>query len=116
MSDKSDKREKPDKSNDEIDTLLSELWQRHLPILLERLDILDRAAAAATAGPLAEPSRQEALTIAHKLSGNLGMFGYKRAGNIASQMEYILRAPTPEGLGRLSALASELRSVLASRL
>ncbi len=116
MTDKSDKREESSRPNDEIDALLSDLWQRHLPTLFERLDILDRTAAAAAAGSLSEPSREEALTIAHKLSGNLGMFGCQQAGDIASQMEHILRYPTPEGLGSLSALASELRAVLAPHL
>ncbi len=107
---------KIDNSNEEIETLLAELWQRHLPTLHERLDILDRAAAAASTGALAEPSREEALSIAHKLSGNLGMFGYQQAGNIASRMEHILKAPTPEDLARLSTLARELRATLAPQL
>ena len=107
---------KTDSPNEKIDALLAELWQRHLPLLRERLDILDRAAAAASAGTLADPSREEALSIAHKLSGNLGMFGYGQAGDIASKMEHILKAPTPRNLTRLSMLARELRATLAAQL
>jgi HPt (histidine-containing phosphotransfer) domain-containing protein len=102
--------------SEEIDSLLADLWQRHLPTLHERLDILDRTASEAATGALAEPSRAGALSIAHKLSGNLGMFGYHHAGKIASDIELILRTPSPEGLLRLSALIIELRTTLASRL
>ena len=61
-----------------IEALLAELWQRHLPALRERLDLLDRTAAEASSGSLAEASRVEAHSIAHKLAGNLGMFGHRQ--------------------------------------
>jgi HPt (histidine-containing phosphotransfer) domain-containing protein len=99
-----------------IEALLAELWQRHLPALRERLDLLDRTAAEASSGSLAEASRVEAHSIAHKLAGNLGMFGYQEATDIASAMEQILKAPTPETLATLSSLAHDLRSTLASAL
>jgi HPt (histidine-containing phosphotransfer) domain-containing protein len=99
-----------------VDNLIADLWQRHLPNLRERLDLLDRTGAEASTGTLAETSRAEALTIAHKLSGNLGMFGYPQGSKIASEMEQILKAPTPEGLHRLGALAAQLRETLAPGL
>ena len=97
----------------EIDSLLADLWQRHLPTLRERLDLLDRTAAEAATGTLDETARAEGQSIAHKLSGNLGMFGHHKAGDIASQIEHIFKAPTPETLVRLTALAGELRQSLA---
>ncbi len=63
---------------DQIDNLLADLWQKNLPTLRERLDLLDRIASTAASGTLAEATRLEALTIAHKLSGSLGMFGYQQ--------------------------------------
>ncbi|MCU1224387.1 MAG: Hpt protein [Edaphobacter sp.] len=105
-----------DNANDEIADLLANLWQRHLPTMYERLAILDRAAAAASANTLGEPAREEALSVAHKLSGNLGMFGYQQAGNIASEIEQIFRAPTPRKLARLTALTARLRKTLAPML
>ena len=105
-----------DNANQEIETLLAELWQRHLPTLHSRLALLERAAKSASTGVLAETPREEALSIAHKLSGNLGMFGYQQAGDIASEIEQIFRAPIPEKLTQLTALIQKLRQTLATRL
>jgi len=99
-----------------IEALLAELWQRHLPTLRERLDLLDRTAAEASSGTLAEASRLEALSVAHKLAGNLGMFGHQQATEIASAMEQVLKTPTPETLAALPGLASDLRNKLAPAL
>jgi HPt (histidine-containing phosphotransfer) domain-containing protein len=104
------------KPPDQIDTLLSQLWKKNLPALRERLDLLDRTASAAASGQLAEASRAEALGIAHKLSGSLGMFGYQQGTEVASKMERILKSPTPETLATLPALADDLRKSLADAL
>jgi HPt (histidine-containing phosphotransfer) domain-containing protein len=107
---------KSDGKDGKIEVLLAELWQRHLPTLRERLDLLDRTAVEASSGTLAEASRLEALSVAHKLSGNLGMFGHQQGTEIAGAMEQILKAPTPETLGKLSDMAKDLRKTLASAL
>jgi HPt (histidine-containing phosphotransfer) domain-containing protein len=99
-----------------IAALLADLWQRHLPALRERLDLLDQIAAEASSGTLAEASRLEAHSMAHKLAGNLGMFGHQHATEIASAMEQILKTPTPETLVTLAGLTSDLRRTLASAL
>lgn len=104
------------KAEAKVDNLIAELWQRHLPSLRERLDLLDRTAAQASSGALAEAPRAEAQSIAHKLAGNLGMFGYPRGSEVASQMEHILKAPTPQNLQTLDTLAKQLRKSLASGL
>jgi HPt (histidine-containing phosphotransfer) domain-containing protein len=101
---------------DQIDTLLAGLWQKNLPTLRERLDLLDRAASTAASGTLPETSRAEALSIAHKLSGSLGMFGYQQGTQIAASIERILKAPTPETLVTLRPLAANLRKSLAAGL
>jgi HPt (histidine-containing phosphotransfer) domain-containing protein len=100
--------------NGKIEALLADLWQRHLPQLHERLDLLDKVAAEASTGTLAEASRLEALSVAHKLSGNLGMFGHQQGSEIASQIEHILKAPAPETLSVLVTHTGNLRKVLAS--
>ncbi len=102
--------------NGEIDSLLADLWQRHLPTLRERLDLLDRTAAEAATGTLDETTRAEGQSIAHKLSGNLGMFSHHKAGDIASQIEHIFKAPTPETLANLTSLTQNLRETLAASL
>jgi HPt (histidine-containing phosphotransfer) domain-containing protein len=100
----------------EIKALLADLWERHLPSMHERLKVIDDAALSATSGRLEEPERAEAQSIAHKLAGNLGMFGYKDAGSIASEIEQILKDPSPESLSLLAGLASQLRNVLQPHL
>ena len=111
-----DKTDTPDTASEDISVLLADLWQRHLPTLHERLNLLERTAKEATSGSLPEPTREEAQSIAHKLAGNLGMFGHNEAGDIASQMEQILKAPTAQTLPELAPLAQSLRQQLAPNL
>ena len=100
----------------EIQALLDDLWRRHLPSTEERISILERAAAEAVSGSLPEPTRAEAQSIAHKLAGNLGMFGHQEAGEIASRIEQILKSPALDALTALSPLAARLRELLAPHL
>lgn len=100
----------------EINALLAELWQRHLPSTRERLDTLDRVAQLASNGQLDENTRAEGQSVAHKLSGNLGMFGYPAAGEIASEIEQIFTAPTLQTLPRVATLSQRLRQTLAPYL
>ncbi len=100
----------------QIDTVIAQLWQKNLPTLRERLDLLDKFSSAATSGSLDEPTRLEALNIAHKLAGSLGMYGYQEGTEVASKMERILKSPTPETLVTLRSLAADLRASLASAL
>jgi len=104
------------KKPDQIDTLLASLWQKNLPTLRERLDLLDRTASIAATGTIPEAPRLEAYSIAHKLTGSLGMFGYQQGTEIARKIEQILKAPTPKQLTTLATLAKDLRSSLASGL
>jgi len=104
------------KKPDQIDTVLASLWEKNLPTLRERLDLLDRTASIAASGELAEAPRLEAYNIAHKLTGSLGMFGYQQGTEIARKIEHILKAPTPTQLATLVALAKDLRNSLAAGL
>jgi HPt (histidine-containing phosphotransfer) domain-containing protein len=100
----------------EINALLADLWQRHLPTTRERLAVLDRAARAVSTGSLDESARAEAQSIAHKLSGNLGMFGYQQAGAIAGEIEHLLKAPAPDNFLQLVPLVEQLRQALEPHL
>jgi HPt (histidine-containing phosphotransfer) domain-containing protein len=96
----------------QIDELLTGIWQRNIPVLLERLDILDSAATAAAAGILTTQSQEEARDISHKLAGILGTFGYHRATDIARQIEQLfthLPAAQPD---TITPLTIELRQCL----
>jgi HPt (histidine-containing phosphotransfer) domain-containing protein len=97
-----------------INNVLAELWKKNLPTVQERLDLLDKFGKAAASGKLDEPTRIEALNIAHKLAGSLGMYGYQQGTEVASKMERILKSPTPETLLTLRTLAADLRKSLAS--
>jgi HPt (histidine-containing phosphotransfer) domain-containing protein len=102
-------------SDAEIQALLADLWKRHLPQLIERLTLLEQAAHSGIAS-LSEEQRAEAQSTAHKLAGNLGMFGHKQAGDTASQIEQTFKNPTPETLAALPALVAQLREALAQHL
>jgi HPt (histidine-containing phosphotransfer) domain-containing protein len=101
---------------DQIDDILAQLWRKNLPVIRERLDLMDKLGAAAASGTLDEPTRIEALGIAHKLAGSLGMYGYPQGTEVASKMERILKSPTPETLATLHALAADLRRSLVAGL
>jgi len=102
--------------NDPIEDALLRLWKRNLPTVRERLDLLDQLGSAAISGSLDEHTRLQALSIAHKLAGSLGMYGYQQGTEIAAKMERILRSPTPETLVTLRSLAADLRNSLAAGL
>ena len=102
--------------NAQIDDLLLQLWQKNLPTIRQRLDLLDQFGSAAVSGSLEEHTRIEALNIAHKLAGSLGMYGYQQGTEVASKIERILKSPTPETLVTLHALAADLRKSLAAGL
>jgi HPt (histidine-containing phosphotransfer) domain-containing protein len=102
--------------NAQIDDVLAQLWKKNLPTIRERLDLLDRFGTAASSGILDEPTRVEALNIAHKLAGSLGMYGYQQGSEVASKMERILKSPTPETLSTIATLAADLRKSLAPGL
>jgi hypothetical protein len=96
----------------ETAALIADLWKRHLPTLIERLGILDRIAAAATAAPITKADREEGIAISHKFAGSLGMYGYMRGTEIASQMEQILRSDSPLDPDSLTSLTKGLREAV----
>ncbi len=87
---------------------IAAIWQRSRPQILERLDLLDRAAAA---DPLPSSLRHEAAATAHKLAGTLGMFGFPQGTELARQLEQQLEEPAPDR-AILAQLAAALRRLL----
>lgn len=98
-----------------INALLISLWERNLPTLHERLDLLDRAASKAASGKISETLRAQAFEVAHKLSGSLGMFGYQHGTDIARKIELILKTPTSVGYSDFTSLTTELRETLLGK-
>jgi len=70
--------------------LLATLWQRNLPVLLDRLAELDKAAEDAVWQTLTSQAREDAAMTAHKLAGSLGMFGYPQGTELARKIEQML--------------------------
>jgi HPt (histidine-containing phosphotransfer) domain-containing protein len=91
--------------------LLSSLWLRIRPIIEERLEVIERAAAAATTGSLDVDTREEAADVAHKLAGSLGMYGYDSGTRLARQLELLLDYSKPDPV-QLQQLAIALRKSL----
>jgi HPt (histidine-containing phosphotransfer) domain-containing protein len=84
------------------------IWHRNRPQVMERTALLERAAEAQ---PLSEQLRQEAMAIAHKLAGSLGMFGFAEGTRLARSIEYHLEAVKPNSAA-LASLSTELRQSL----
>jgi HPt (histidine-containing phosphotransfer) domain-containing protein len=93
--------------------LLAALWQRNLPVLQERLKLLDEAAEAAATQTLTAQRRMDAAATAHKLAGSLGMFGYPRGTELARNLEVLLDAPDTVDALVLRELATALRESLS---
>lgn len=70
--------------------LLAHLWQKNIPLMQDRLLLLDRAAAA----PDDPALRQRAIEVAHKLAGSLGMFGFPAGTELARALEQGLEDET----------------------
>lgn len=91
--------------------LLSSLWLRIRPIIDERLEVIERAAAAASSGTLDVDTREEAADVAHKLAGSLGMYGYDSGTRLARQLELLLDYSNPDP-AQLKQLSMALRQSL----
>lgn len=92
-------------------TLVTALWERKRPLMLQRLTVLDQAAEAAANGDLGSSLCQQALNEAHKLAGSLGVFGFPRGTEIARELEHELERGTVEP-EQILLLTKELREAL----
>jgi HPt (histidine-containing phosphotransfer) domain-containing protein len=89
--------------------MLAALWERNLPVLRDRLTLLDAASEAAATGTLTPELRDDASSTAHKLAGSLGMFGYPRGTEFARKIEVLLNEPGPVDALTLRELSESLR-------
>jgi HPt (histidine-containing phosphotransfer) domain-containing protein len=81
-------------SADELRKKLDEAWEKMLPLMLRRLEVIQRAHKALIQGGLTEILRVESAQEAHKLAGSLGVFGKQDGSTCASQIECILSNET----------------------
>jgi HPt (histidine-containing phosphotransfer) domain-containing protein len=96
-----------------LSSAIQAVWQRSLPQTRERIALLQRAAAQLSESRSIDTDlRAEALTVAHKLAGSLGMFGFSAGTEEARAIEAELSKeglPQPERLqSHVDALAAGL--------
>lgn len=97
-----------DQAKSSTTQLIATLWQRNQPQVLERLDLLDRAAEASGSGTLTLDLQQQAAAIAHIFAGSLGMFGFFEGTQKARELELHLESPTVDSQA-LANLSTQLR-------
>jgi diguanylate cyclase (GGDEF)-like protein len=73
-----------------LDRRLAAAWSQAYSKILDRLDVLDHAAAALLAGALGPDLRRQAESEAHKLAGSLGTFGLAAGSRFAREIERFL--------------------------
>ncbi len=103
---------------DALSQALDALWARFLPLVEERIALLESAAAAFAAGRLSIEERQAAGAAAHKLAGVLGTFGLARGTALARELEtmYLSQSPPDSALGAsLISITAELRAIVKDR-
>ena len=100
-----------------MDAAIGAVWKKNLPVTRERLALLQTAADdLARSRTIDDDERAEALSIAHKFAGSLGMFGMHEATEVARAMEQNLLQdglPQPE---RLQEQVAALQTLLAPHL
>jgi HPt (histidine-containing phosphotransfer) domain-containing protein len=89
--------------------LLASMWVKNRPLMMERMEKMERVSAALDAGTLAPEMRAEALGLAHKLAGSLGMFGFDEGTRIARELEMLLEVQDAVDAERVGELVRELR-------
>ena len=77
-------------ANPQLEAAIAAVWQKSLPLLRHRVDVLHRAVAAMQSGQLDSELRAEAAQEAHRLAGLLGTFGYPEGTDAARLLELAL--------------------------
>lgn len=91
---------------------IAAIWRKQVPQTRERLQLLRKAAEALSeTRTLDDDLRAQALDIAHKLAGSLGMFGYWSATDHARAIEGELHNP---GLPQPERLQQQVEALEAS--
>lgn len=75
---------------------LDAVWERNLPLIRDRLDRLDAFVATLARGSATPQQFEDAIDIAHKFSGSLGIFGYPSGSQFANSLERMLQSTRPD--------------------
>ncbi len=101
-----------------LDGALDRMWAQFLPLMLERVAILEAAARAFACGQLSLEQHEAANTAAHKLAGVLGTFNLTRGTVLGRELEIMYSrdgGPDPALGAQLASIAAELRSIVENR-
>ena len=97
---------------------LDRLWTQFLPLVNERIAILEAAAAASATKRLSAEEMEAAKSAAHKLAGVLGSYGLPRGTQVARELETMYSCIKDPGAllsAHLASLAAELRQIVETR-
>ena len=103
---------------DELQKKLNDVWQKVLPLMLTRLEAIQRAQRELQAGKLTDDLRLDAAQQAHKLAGSLGVFGMQEASELAAKIEQLLSSEeilNEESSAQLTDCVERLKSKIESR-
>jgi len=92
--------------------MMMAIWERNLPLMRERLAVLDRAVEAVETSVLSPELRAEAAGTAHKFAGSLGMYGYADGTDIARRLEQDFSGSDEINTAELRHLTIALRETL----
>lgn len=80
-----------DQEERSLKELRAGIWEKTKNVTLARITTLEQALASSARGLLTVEQRAMAAGEAHKLAGSLGTFGFLEAGQLARQIELILK-------------------------
>jgi HPt (histidine-containing phosphotransfer) domain-containing protein len=85
-------------NNDQLQAAMAAVWEKSLPLLRQRVDVLETAVATLEAGTLNKELRDQATHEAHRLAGLLGTFGYPEGTDAARVLELAFDAHQAEAM------------------
>jgi len=94
------------------------MWVKFLPLMEERLAILEAAETALSSGLLTIEQRVAANTAAHKLAGVLGTFGLTKGTILAREVEILYSAEPeldPAAAREIKKITAQLREMIDCR-
>jgi len=103
---------------DALKEALDRMWNQFLPMMTERIAVLETAAAAFAANQLSAEQQEAAHGAAHKLAGALGTFGLGEGTDLAREAEVLYahdRSQNTAGAARLNEITARLRLLIESR-
>lgn len=103
---------------DELQKKLNDVWHKVFPLMLTRLEAIERAQRELQAGKLTDDLRLDAAQQAHKLAGSLGVFGAQEASELAAKIEQLLSSEeilNEESSAQLTDCVGRLKNTIESR-